>query len=480
MKYNLQIELLDECNIEKIYISENGDINNIQLLISTDKNIVDLLSKSGILKMLKDMIDEYSNDPLMIEYYTQHINNIMNSDFNIIDNCESILILPNELVPSYIENNSFFQNKKIYLNEIYSANRTSLNKVKDLFGYNKNIYVKVKGNYNYISILDYEKTVNEIEKISSKIEKYDLSPLEQLIFAYDLVRDRVYVRESVDEDFTKSRDLTSVLLGDKIVCVGYANILDKVLLNIGFDSMMYHIFNNKNEYGHMRNIVHLVDEKYGIDGAFFLDTTRDRKKNYDDLSFLNSYEFFCRTMNDMDYYDQNKFYSLTFFGYDQKFIRNAQIIIKTKGLAGLSPSMIKTLNRISNFVDGKDIIDPLFNLSNQKNLHFAKNKIDIDYVLDRLKYYENIFFRSTLLPTVFLNALYKVRKLEYYENSEKYKFDLDSLKHMVLSNIKMTRDIFVMMSYYKSNNFEDVIKQNNIELDMQRVKLTKILKNIKK
>ena len=185
-------------------------------------------------------------------------------------------------------------------------------------------------------------------------------------------------------------------------------------------------------------------------------------------------------MNDMDYYDQNKFYSLTFFGYDQKFIRNAQIIIKTKGLAGLSPSMIKTLNRISNFVDGKDIIDPLFNLSNQKNLHFAKNKIDIDYVLDRLKYYENIFFRSTLLPTVFLNALYKVRKLEYYENSEKYKFDLDSLKHMVLSNIKVTRDIFVMMSYYKSNNFEDVIKQNNIELDMQRVKLTKILKNIKK
>lgn len=480
MKYNLQIELLDECDIEQIYINKNGDINNIQLLISPDKNLNDILSKSGILKMLKDMIDEYSNDPLMIEYYTQHINNIMNSDFNIIDNCESILILPNELVPSYIENNSFFQNKKIYLNEIYSANRTSLNKVKDLFGYNKNIYVKVKGNYNYISILDYEKTVNEIEKISSKIEKYDLSPLEQLIFAYDLVRDRVYVRESVDEDFTKSRDLTSVLLGDKIVCVGYANILDKVLLNIGFNSMMYHIFNNKNEYGHMRNIVHLVDEKYGIDGAFFLDTTRDRKKNYDDLSFLNSYEFFCRTMNDMDYYDQNKFYSLTFFGYDQKFIRNAQIIIKTKGLAGLSPSMIKTLNRISNFVDGKDIIDPLFNLSNQKILHFTKDKVDKEYILDRLKYYENIFFRSTLLPTVFLNALYKVRKLEYYENSEKYKFDLDSLKHMVLSNIKMTKDIFIMMSYYKSNNFEDVIKQNNIELDMQRVKLTKILKNIKK
>lgn len=63
---------------------------------------------------------------------------------------------------------------------------------------------------------------------------------------------------------------------------------------------------------------------------------------------------------------------------------------------------------------------------------------------------------------------------------KKYKFDLDSLKHMVLSNIKMTKDIFIMMSYYKSNNFEDVIKQNNIELDMQRVKLTKILKNIKK
>lgn len=213
---------------------------------------------------------------------------------------------------------------------------------------------------------------------------------------------------------------------------------------------------------------------------FFLDATHDRKKDYDDLSFLDSYEFFCITKNDMDYYDNDKFFSLTFFGYGQKFIRNTQIIIKAKGLDGLSKSMVKTLNQISNFIDGKNIIDPLFNLSNQKILHFSKNKIDIDYVLDRLKYYENIFFCSTLLPTVFLNALYKVRKLEYYENSEKYKFDLDSLKHMVLSNIKASRNIFLMMSYYRSNNFEDVIKQNNIELDMQRVKLTKILKNIKK
>lgn len=480
MKYNLQIELLDECDIEQIYINKNGDINNIQLLISPDKNLNDILSKSGILKMLKGMINEYNDDSLMIEYYDQYIKSIFDSDFNIIDNCESVLILPNELVQSYIKNNPFLQNRKIYLNEIYSVNRISLNKVKALFGDNKNIYVKIKGNHNYISILDYEKTVNEIEKISAKIEKYDLSPLEQLIFAYDLVRDRVYVRESVDEDSTKSRDLTSVLLGDKIVCVGYANILDKVLLNIGFNSMMYHIWSNKNKCGHMRNIVHLVDEKYGIDGAFFLDTTHDRKKNYDDLSFLNSYEFFCRTMNDMNYYDKNNFYALTFLGYDQKFIRNSQIIIKTKGLAGLSSPMIKTLNQISNFVDGKDIIDTLFNFGNQKILNFTKDKVDKEYILDRLKYYENIFFCSKLMPTVFLNALYKVRKLEYYEESEKYKFDLDTLKEMALSNIKTTKDIFVMMSYYKSNNFESIIKQNNIEIDMQRVKLTKILKNIKK
>ena len=37
-----------------------------------------------------------------------------------------------------------------------------------------------------------------------KINRYNYSPLEQLILAYDLIRDRFYVREGEDEDYNVS------------------------------------------------------------------------------------------------------------------------------------------------------------------------------------------------------------------------------------------------------------------------------------
>ena len=61
------------------------------------------------------------------------------------------------------------------------------------------------------------------------IKKLHLSPLETVLYVYDLVRERKYQEEGANECHTKSRDLTSVLLGDKIVCAGFVNLFNTIL-----------------------------------------------------------------------------------------------------------------------------------------------------------------------------------------------------------------------------------------------------------
>ena len=61
-----------------------------------------------------------------------------------------------------------------------------------MFKNHKDYLVSVDGNISYVTIEQYERTVLAIDDIVNKIKKYNLSSLEQIMYAYDLVRDRVY------------------------------------------------------------------------------------------------------------------------------------------------------------------------------------------------------------------------------------------------------------------------------------------------
>ncbi|UKI57555.1 MAG: hypothetical protein L6V81_09640 [Clostridium sp.] len=77
------------------------------------------------------------------------------------------------------------------------------------------------------------KTIDAIDEIVKKqLEKHNLSTLEEIMYAYDLVREKVYTRELDTESDRISRDLSSVLFGDKIVCAGYVAIFNSVLKKI--------------------------------------------------------------------------------------------------------------------------------------------------------------------------------------------------------------------------------------------------------
>ena len=140
---------------------------------------------------------------------------------------------------------------------------------------------------------------NLVEKIKSK----NLSPVEQLMYAYKEVTKRVYTTEIADESYYISRDIYGVLNSDKIVCVGYSELFKEIVsrLELGSDAQVFlnlvdttiEIKENGKEKikkeRHENCIVYIKDEKYGLDGYYYFDPTWDAQKENDKMITKFSY-----------------------------------------------------------------------------------------------------------------------------------------------------------------------------------------------
>ena len=84
----------------------------------------------------------------------------------------------------------------------------------------ENIYIRLQENTKSISVKELKLTFDKVNSIVDEVKSYNFSPLEQIIYIYDLIRDRKYKKEKSDEGYDKSRDLSKVLFGEEIVCLG--------------------------------------------------------------------------------------------------------------------------------------------------------------------------------------------------------------------------------------------------------------------
>ena len=130
------------------------------------------------------------------------------------------------------------------ISEKIIPNSENLEKAKKFFGNFPNILFNLIGNDEYVNLTQFDATINAINSIVNSIKRYDYSPAEQLLYAYDLIRNREYIMEEKSEPCYISRDLTSVLSGDKIVCLGYSNIFNAVINNLGISGTICFLKNN--------------------------------------------------------------------------------------------------------------------------------------------------------------------------------------------------------------------------------------------
>lgn len=157
--------------------------------------------------------------------------------------------------------------------------------------------LEFKHGYSVEKTLEASRKINEwVDRINKvKEDGSELSVFEKYLFAYLLVSQFEYKEQSNDP--WKSRDLIAVLTGDKIVCVGYANLLRELCIRIGIpcETQDVSVIRNGKTSGHKNNVVWLRDEKYGIEGVYYADACWDSVSS----KLNNSLTFSCLQFSDI-------------------------------------------------------------------------------------------------------------------------------------------------------------------------------------
>ncbi|MBQ8792509.1 MAG: hypothetical protein IJZ62_02720 [Clostridia bacterium] len=132
------------------------------------------------------------------------------------------------------------------------------------------------------SVKEVKKANGEITKIANDIKKQNYSPYEKLCHTYLAVANRKYRHEKEDEHFSQSRSVFGLLNSDRVVCVGYSQLAVAINNELGDENIK--LYNNSvstsddgltKRAGHSCLIAYIKDEKYGIDGYYYLDPTND-------------------------------------------------------------------------------------------------------------------------------------------------------------------------------------------------------------
>ena len=153
---------------------------------------------------------------------------------------------------------------------IETTNKTieDIDKLKKLESISK-VYISY-GDCSVCSIDDFKSMRHILDYFVSLIKENDMTPAEQICYAYDLVKSYIY-REN-EKNKMESRKLHSIIKTGSIVCFGYSVFLSELLKELGIKS--YVIKTNN----HARNIIEIEDDKYNIHGKYAFDATFDSNR----------------------------------------------------------------------------------------------------------------------------------------------------------------------------------------------------------
>lgn len=418
------------------------------------------------------------------DFDNDHKNIKMNYSKFFSGNYDIYLIGNKEQVTEFLNNNpSVYQKKIIIKNEGYEQISINDSEYVDYLVNNlenlSNVFLDSEGNENDVSIELYKNTIDIIDNISSRINSLNLSPMEKAMYAYDIVRDRKYKFENKKDNARTSRDLSQVLAGDKIVCVGYAEIYDKILKKLGIVSKIQYLRPVSNiGPGHQRNIAYIKDDKYDIDGVYFFDTTWDSKTNKTDNHF-NSYRFFARTMktmNKLDLGSKNRVASKEYYLYGIKNkLNNCPDEINSEDII--------IIGTLSNQIFRDFTMGPMFMMNcNSTSSKGNKDCLDmsvIDIFKERFGSFINKF-ENELTREQFIKLLINVRAAEYYQNPKKFPLSAKKIEYILKKNgiCELTSEEKVLACIFGERKISPkrIIKEEGLDKKIEGVRLAKALR----
>ena len=333
---------------------------------------------------------------------------------------------------------------------------------------------------NPINIKELYKTALIVNKMSKEIEKYKLSPLEKVIYAYDMVKNRKY--KECNEDKDRSRDLNKIVQNDYRVCVGYSNLFIAILSNLGINAKP--LISTKNK--HQRTIIYLKDDIYKIDGVFTFDATADSRKSN---NYINNYNYFAMLLGQSEKDHPSDNYSITNLCFEELISIYAEnekdVVSRIDEIKEKEYLLKKSFHFIEEEYEGLEEKIRLYTFANSKEISF------INEIYNR---YKRKYNPAKLSEVDFLNALYNVRRIEYY-NGRIEKINEEEI-------LEATRNRFLSQAIMYSETkeelekFFDILekdKEHRVELNKEisrncditerknlNIKILKLLRNTKK
>ena len=295
------------------------------------------------------------------------------------------------------------------------TDEVEINKLLNELNNTSNIYLNLEGNNNEISIDDYKYTVEYINSIVKEIKEKELSTFEELIYLYDIVRDRYYISEEKNDDPYISRDLTKVIKGKKIVCIGYSEIFNTIAKKLGFNAKKQLLHDTPKNEGHARNMVYVKDDKYNIDEILVFDPTTGCKIDETNNHF-NKYSYCGRPNAFFEYIDE--YFEEDLIDDEMEILKNVYKKLKENDF-NLEPIEYMVVNSMYKQLLNKEFsIIYRFNLNEDKELQetFKEEIITFCNLFDKREAEE-----------IYIKALTNVRIKEYLDDEEKFPLSIEKL-----------------------------------------------------
>lgn len=494
MKYSIEIMLDDkvkepfmviERDLEQpdgvkvtLYISENDkiDFKKIRLFSIGDDELIDTFKEEfrygkGILEnaflvTVKPKIVEKERNEKVIKKYLDQIHHFLEKNKRLSEN--SVLIGVGT----------------------YNYDDESIKYVEQFKNYEKAFFVM--SNLNDLFTADtILKQINIVSSIEKEIKKHPgLSPLEQSMYAYDLLR--INMAKTLENNTEEEKEFNK--FADKFMepSFFYAPLYTEILRRLNIASLTgTGYFNNFETRKY--TIAYIIDRKYDIEGVYYFDPAINSKiamenslEIYDSeednsiLSTLKNYSGFAKTKEDIEFYGYLDL-DFVFSDFDHGYIdllENIENGIITEDLNLLT---IK-LNNISVFLDKTNIIC-------DTNIFYDREavsniKVDVERY-DRL-------FDNEIDGNKFLEILFNVRRVEYLHNSNIFRLSTEELKDILYnSNVSFkdtvieldvedalalsqeeTKQMEIKMKSEMENNFENFTTKHDISNKIKKLKLS--------
>ena len=421
------MEMIKEAQLLKMINFPSSFLELIKEIIINDRDVSYLkeeLTNSGI-PLFSLIIN-------LVNVHKTKYNNLLsmkNAEYIVIE-CNKDNFIKGLELAKYLNKKVIIEGRSISLNEyrklLFNCDINSMDSYDIKISYQEqNHEITIRELYD-ISVI--------VDEVSKNIERYNLSPLEKIIYVYDVVKKREY-KKSLDDDYA-SIDLDKILHCDCIVCAGYSNLFNAVLKNLGIKATALVSIITK----HQRSLVYVEDSKYNICGAYVFDPTNDSRTND---RYIDNYNYFGLRLGDSEKDCPSDVFTVVNLSFDgllelygtedeKQFISNIAVI-------NIMEQMVNFVN-----IDYKE-----FN----EGLLYYEFSYDCDRVKTVSNYNELVskYRPKEIDADTFMMALYNTRMIEFYEGIVG-EFDIDSVRDAV-----MNRGIFYSFNYSDKKELIDIV-----------------------